>query len=128
MTVQEIRTRLRKLGNKQRATDSQRYFKTRAGEYGEGDMFLGIRVPELRKLAKEYQGITLTEATQLLRSAIHEERLLALLILVCAISREKFEAYRAISRKQFLPPRKNTQAKTVSQCSAMGTHREPVLR
>lgn len=87
MTVQEIQKRLRKLGNKQRAIDSQRYFKTGPGEYGEGDMFLGIRVPELRKLAKEYQGITLTEATQLLRSAIHEERLLALLILVRAFSR-----------------------------------------
>jgi len=87
MIVQEIRTRLRKLGNKQRATDSQRYFKTGPGEYGEGDIFLGIRVPELRKLAKEYQGITPAEAIQLLRSPVHEERLLALLILVRAFSR-----------------------------------------
>lgn len=87
MIVQEIRTWLLKLGNKQRATDSQRYFKTGPGEYGEGNIFLGIRVPELRKLAKEYQSITPTEATRLLRSPIHEERLLALLILVRAFSR-----------------------------------------
>jgi 3-methyladenine DNA glycosylase AlkD len=84
MTVKEIQSRLRKLGNKQRAENSQRYFKTGPGEYGEGDFFLGIAVPELRKLAKEYQTLTLTEATQLLRSPIHEERLLALFILVRA--------------------------------------------
>jgi 3-methyladenine DNA glycosylase AlkD len=87
MTVQEIRTRLQKLGNKERATASRRYFKTGPGEYGAGDVFLGITVPEIRKLAKEYQDITLTEATQLLHSTIHEERLLALLILVRAYSR-----------------------------------------
>ena len=84
MTVQKIRTRLQKLGNKQRAMDSQRYFKTGSGEYGEGDIFLGITVPEIRRLAASYQAITLREVAQLLRSAIHEERLLALLILVRA--------------------------------------------
>jgi 3-methyladenine DNA glycosylase AlkD len=84
MTVQEIRTGLRKLGNKKRATVSQRFFKTGPGEYGEGDIFLGITVPELRKLAMKYQDITPTEVLQLLQSAIHEERLLALLILVRA--------------------------------------------
>jgi 3-methyladenine DNA glycosylase AlkD len=87
MTIKKIKARLRKLGNKQRAANSQWFFKTGPGEYGEGDCFLGIRVPELRKLAKEYQTITLTEATQLLQSPIHEERLLALLILVGAFSK-----------------------------------------
>jgi 3-methyladenine DNA glycosylase AlkD len=87
MTVQKIRARLQKLANKERAQHSQRYFKTRPGEYGEGDRFLGIKVPEIRKLAKEYQAITLTEAIQLLQSEIHEERLLALLILVRSYAR-----------------------------------------
>jgi 3-methyladenine DNA glycosylase AlkD len=82
MPVQEIRARLRKLGDKQQAEVSQWFFKTGPGEYGEGDRFLGIKVPELRKLAKEYQAIPLTEVTHILRSPIHEERLLALLILV----------------------------------------------
>jgi 3-methyladenine DNA glycosylase AlkD len=82
MTVQEIRTRLQKLANKQRAMDSQRYFKTGPGEYGEGDIFLGITVPEIRKLAKEYPDLSPAETIQLLRSAIHEERLLALLLLI----------------------------------------------
>jgi 3-methyladenine DNA glycosylase AlkD len=82
MTVQEIRSRLQRLGNKERAQASQRYFKTGPGEYGEGDQFLGITVPEIRKLAMEYHAITLAEAIQLLQSEIHEERLLALLVLV----------------------------------------------
>ena len=82
MTVHEIRRKLRKLGNKQRAKVSQRFFKTAPGEYGEGDVFWGIKVPELRKLAKGYQDITTQEIKQLLMSSIHEERLLALLILV----------------------------------------------
>ena len=86
MSVQEIRARLRKLGDKERAKNSQWFFKTGPGEYGEGDRFLGIKVPELRKLAKEYQAIPLAETTHLLRSPIHEERLLALLILVRAFT------------------------------------------
>jgi len=96
MTVQKIRTRLQKLGNKQRAMDSQRYFKTGSGEYGEGDIFLGITVPEIRRLAASYQAITLREVAQLLRSAIHEERLLALLILVRAYGRGDEHAQKRI--------------------------------
>jgi 3-methyladenine DNA glycosylase AlkD len=87
MSLQEIRARLRKLGDKERAKNSQWFFKTGPGEYGEGDRFLGIKVPELRKLAKEYHAITLSEVTQLLHSPIHEERLLALLILVRAFAK-----------------------------------------
>ena len=87
MSVQEIRARLRKLGDKERAKNSQWFFKTGPGEYGEGDRFLGIKVPELRKLAKEYQAIPLTEVTHILKSPIHEERLLALLILVRAFAK-----------------------------------------
>lgn len=82
--VQEIRARLQSLGTEKRAKVSQSFFKTGPGEYGEGDIFLGVQVPALRLLASEYQAITLTEVTQLLRSTIHEERLLALLLLVRA--------------------------------------------
>jgi len=82
MTVQEIQRRLQGLGNKEKATVLQRFFKTEPGEYGEGDVFLGIRVPELRKLAKTCQDLTTKEAGQLLNSSIHEQRLLALFILV----------------------------------------------
>jgi 3-methyladenine DNA glycosylase AlkD len=87
MTIHEIRKRLERLADKETAEVLQRFFKTGPGEYGEGDVFLGIRVPVLRKLAKEYQRVTNNEAQQLLRSSIHEERLLALLILVGAYSK-----------------------------------------
>jgi 3-methyladenine DNA glycosylase AlkD len=82
--VQEINERLQILGDPQRAQVLQRFFKTGPGEYGEGDIFLGIRVPEIRKLARQYQSLTLAEALQLLQSPIHEARLLSLLILVRA--------------------------------------------
>jgi 3-methyladenine DNA glycosylase AlkD len=85
--VQEIRARLKKLGSKEKAEVFRSFFKTGPGEYGEGDIFIGVTVPELRQVAASYQAITLREVTQLLRSTIHEERLLALLILVRAYAR-----------------------------------------
>jgi 3-methyladenine DNA glycosylase AlkD len=98
--VNEIKKRLGKLGNKERAEVSRRYFKTGPGEYGEGDIFLGIPVPELRKLAKTYRHLKLKDTTKLLQSPIHEERLLALLILIHifpagdeSIKKEIFDLY-----------------------------------
>jgi 3-methyladenine DNA glycosylase AlkD len=82
MDVHTIKSKLRKLANKKNAEIAQRFFKTGPGEYGEGDKFLGIRVPVLRKLAKEYQTTTVEEAEHLLKSPIHEERLLSLFILI----------------------------------------------
>ncbi len=82
MTVLDIQKRLKKLGNQKQAAVSQRFFKTGPGEYGEGDVFIGVRVPVLRKLAKEYSELPVEDIEILLRSRIHEERLLALLLLV----------------------------------------------
>jgi 3-methyladenine DNA glycosylase AlkD len=84
VSSREIHGRLQMLGDPQRAKVLQRFFKTGPGEYGEGDVFLGIRVPEIRKLAREYQTLDLPEAVHLLQSSIHEARLLALVILVRA--------------------------------------------
>ncbi|HAK59333.1 MAG TPA: DNA alkylation repair protein [Nitrospiraceae bacterium] len=85
--ILEIRKKLGKLANKKRAKLLQGFFKTGPGEYGEGDVFLGIQVPVLRKLAKEYREIAPTAAVQLLKSSVHEERLLALFLLVGAYAR-----------------------------------------
>src|SRR3989344_7051500 len=60
----------------------QRFFKTGPGEYGEGDIFLGIIVPETRKLAKKYNALPFSDIQRLINSKIHEERLLGFLILV----------------------------------------------
>ena len=61
MRMKTIHNDLLQLANKDIAEHSQRFFKTGKGEYGEGDVFLGIRVPVLRKLVKKYCGISLTE-------------------------------------------------------------------
>lgn len=82
MTAPEIHKHLQKLANPDKAKILQGFFKTGPGEYGEGDRFLGIVVPVIRKLAKQYQDTPIGEVKKLLTSAIHEERLLALLMLV----------------------------------------------
>lgn len=81
-TIEVIRRRMQELANEEYAAISRRFFKTGPGEYGEGDQFIGIRVPVLRKLAKEYRELSIRNTDSLLMSPIHEERLLALLILI----------------------------------------------
>jgi len=84
LRASEVCSRLQVLGDRERAQVLQRFFKTAPGEYGEGDVFVGLRVPEIRKLAKEYQALPCSEIIQLLQSSIHEARLLALFILIRA--------------------------------------------
>ena len=79
---ENIQKELRRLGNKEYAARLRKYFKTGKGEYGEGDKFLGIRVPVLRKLAEKYRKISIGEASELLKLQFHEERLFSLLVLV----------------------------------------------
>lgn len=73
---------LKKLANPQKAVAVARFFKTGKGEYGEGDVFLGITVPQIRIIAKQCKDLSLKEIEKLLQSKIHEERLLALITLV----------------------------------------------
>ena len=82
MTVEQIRQTLKDLADPAIAEHSQRFFKTGKGDYGEGDQFLGIRVPVLRSHVKRYQSVSLEDIQQLLKSPFHEERLFALLLLV----------------------------------------------
>jgi 3-methyladenine DNA glycosylase AlkD len=77
-----IQRRLAALGDARRAAVLQRFFKTGPGEYGEGDRFLGLTVPVLRRLAREYEPLPRRSVVALLRSPWHEARLLALFILV----------------------------------------------
>lgn len=82
MSLKSLRTDYRKLANPDDVPNLNRFFKTGAGEYGEGDKFLGIRVPETRKAVKRFRDESLRTVTSLLASPYHEERLLAALMLV----------------------------------------------
>mmetsp|Transcript_17846 Transcript_17846/g.30774 ORF Transcript_17846/g.30774 Transcript_17846/m.30774 type:complete len:407 (+) Transcript_17846:96-1316(+) len=77
-----ISSELRKLGSKAYAAKLLRFFQTSAGSYGEGDQFLGIRVPDIRSISKRFRAVPYDVVTQLLSSPLHEERLLALLFVV----------------------------------------------
>ena len=82
MPYKQFSAELRKAASKETASILQRFFKTGKGEYGEGDKFLGIKVPQIRKIAKRNNDLTFTEIQKALKSKFHEERLCALLILV----------------------------------------------
>lgn len=82
MNLPDLRKDLKKIGNKDKAKLLQRFFKTGKGEYGEGDIFLGITVPQSREAAIKYKDLLFEDIKNLLKSKIHEERLIALLILV----------------------------------------------
>ena len=81
-TLQELRKAFRHLGDAHRARHAQKFFRTGPGEYGEGDVFLGITVPQIRKMVKLCIPLGTKEIAELLHSEYHEERLLALLTLV----------------------------------------------
>lgn len=98
MTSQELRKTLRSLADPVIAEHSARFFKTGKGEYGEGDQFLGIRVPVLRAQAKQYAPIPLLDVESLLQSPFHEERLCALLLLVRKFSKGKEQEKNRIYR------------------------------
>ncbi|MEA2092811.1 MAG: DNA alkylation repair protein [Patescibacteria group bacterium] len=91
-----IKSELKSRADEERRKTSQYFFKTGKGEYGEGDVFLGVTVPDSRKIAKKYSGISLRELIGVLHSKIHEERFVALLILINKFEkgsdREKEEA------------------------------------
>lgn len=79
-TIAQLQGELDAIADLQVAQKSQRFFKTGEGEYGEGDEFIGIKVPVIRSFVPRCRSFTLDEVTQLLRIGRHEERLLAVLI------------------------------------------------
>lgn len=87
MNLADVERDVRALGSPARAAASLRFFRTGPGEYGERDRFLGLTVPELRALARRHRALPHDDVLALLRSPWHEERLLALLLLVDAFAR-----------------------------------------
>ena len=79
--LQLLKSELLNLANPQKAKILQKFFKTGRGEYAEGDIFLGITVPQQRKVAKKFVNLKLSDCSKLLNSKYHEERLVALLII-----------------------------------------------
>ncbi|HAT48837.1 MAG: DNA alkylation repair protein [Nitrospirae bacterium] len=82
MIAEIVKEELNSLGSIDKAHHLSRFFKTGPGQYGAGDQFIGVRVPEQRRIAKRYKGLALEEIRHLLASPIHEHRLTGLLILV----------------------------------------------
>ena len=85
---------IRGLANEEIAKHSLRFFKTSKGEYGYGDVFLGVRTPQIRSIAKKNISISTTEMKTLIKSKYHEERLLGLIILANKYSKDKDEKVR----------------------------------
>jgi len=98
MKLEHLKKELKGKADKKKAAFLARFFKTGPGEYAEGDLFLGIVVPEIRKISKNYLGIGLKDAVGLLRSKFHEERLLALLILISKYAKGDETAKDAVYR------------------------------
>lgn len=80
--IKNLRQELRKAADPEKKKVLQNFFKTGPGQYGHGDIFLGVTVPKTRSIAKKYKDMDILQVTALLNSKMHEERLAAILILV----------------------------------------------
>ena len=87
--IKEIHSHILKIASMERAETAKWFFKTGKGEYGEGDKFLGLTVPQTRKLARVYPDLSLADIEKLLQSTFHDERLLALIILTNQFEKSK---------------------------------------
>lgn len=91
MALRQLKKQIKALADPDQAAQLQRFFKTGPGGYGEGDRFLGLRMPQLRKLIRGHLEMPLKEVAQLLHSPIHEHRMAALLILTHRYSKAPME-------------------------------------
>ncbi len=95
LTATAAKKRLRDCATDEVAKNQASFFKLGPGEYGEGDVFIGVRVPVLRKIARDFRDLSTAETLKLLHSPIHEERVLALIVWV-----ENFKSGSATARKK----------------------------
>jgi 3-methyladenine DNA glycosylase AlkD len=121
ISVKQIKSDLQKLASKEDARFLQRFFKTGKGQYGEGDKFLGIRVPMLRKLAKQYSALSVDDALRLLRSEYHEERMSALIIMVNRFKKGE------LSEKEALYQQYLTHTKYINNWDLVDTSAEHIV-
>jgi len=96
VTAEDVKTALQTYANPEDAAMVQRYFKTGEGQYGAGDVFIGVRVPDTRKVCKTFKNLPLSEVELLLASEIHEHRLAAVILLANAYARADHAAQRSI--------------------------------
>jgi 3-methyladenine DNA glycosylase AlkD len=96
MSLTLIREKLKAAAKPEDALAARRFFKTGPGEYGEGDRFVGVRVPVLRKMAREFKTLSIEETETLLQSEYHEERHLALFILILLYKKGDADSRRKI--------------------------------
>ncbi len=96
--LQELFKEVKAAYRMERAEHSRGFFKTGPGEYGEGDVFYGLSVPEQRRLAKKYRDLSYADLQTLLDSDVHEHRLIAGLILVGRFREEPDRVYRIYAK------------------------------
>lgn len=96
LTCAAAQATLRDAASPEIAVASSRYFKTGPGEYGEGDVFIGVRVPVVRRIVRTFEKLPLEEIDTLLQSKVHEDRLLALLIMVRQFDRGEVTKQKSI--------------------------------
>jgi len=93
MSFLEIKHSLQKKSSKNKKIKNEWFFKTKQGEYAEYDQFIGVSMPDIRNVSKEYQNINKKIIKELLYSKIHEERMLSLIILINRYEKHKDEVY-----------------------------------
>lgn len=94
--VNNLKEELKKYIDKEKAEFLPRFFKVAPGEYGEGDVFIGVTVPNQRKVARSFKKLSFDDIESLLKEEVHEYRLTALLILVHQFEKSKEDNKRTL--------------------------------
>jgi 3-methyladenine DNA glycosylase AlkD len=126
----DLRRKIKRAGDPDRAAFSQRYFKTGPGEYAAGDRFAGLTAAQVRAIAREFRALALDDVRTLIASPIHEHRLVALLILVSQYRRGD-DATREAVFNTYLASTQHINNWDLVDCSAehvIGPHLRPLRR